>query len=68
MEGCRLLCAKGYGHPIRVIAGNLGVPPDLTPRPITQRSGKAKFVRDWNAASTSLRDVARRWAPEVLGQ
>jgi putative spermidine/putrescine transport system substrate-binding protein len=66
-EGQRLF-AKGYAHPIRAVAGNFSVPADLKPRPITELSGKAKFVRDWNAASNLLRDVARRWAQEVLGQ
>ena len=32
---------------------------------ITQLSGKAQFVRDWNAASNLLRDVARRWIEAV---
>jgi len=50
------------------VAGNLSLPADLKPRPITELSGKARFVRDWNAASNLLRDVARRWAQEVLGQ
>ncbi len=62
------LFAKGYAHPIRVIAGNLKLPTDLSPRPITPISGNDKFVRDWNAASVLLRDVAKRWAQEVLGQ
>ena len=66
-EGQRLF-AKGYAHPIRVVAGNLTLPPDLSPKPITQLSGNTKYVRDWNAASVLLRDVAQRWAQEVLGQ
>jgi putative spermidine/putrescine transport system substrate-binding protein len=66
-EGQRLF-AKGYAHPIRVVAGNLTLPPDLNPKPITQLSGNTKYVRDWNAASVLLRDVAQRWAQEVLGQ
>jgi len=66
-EGQRLF-AKGYAHPIRVIAGNLTLPADLNPKPITQLGSSAKYVRDWNAASLLLRDVARRWAQEVLGQ
>ena len=66
-EGQRLF-AKGYAHPIRVIAGNLTLPADLNPKPTTRLSGNAKYVRDWNTASLLLRDVARRWAQEVLGQ
>jgi putative spermidine/putrescine transport system substrate-binding protein len=62
------LFAKGYAHPIRAVAGNLQLPADLKPKPITELSGKAQYVRDWNAASALLRDVARRWAQEVLGQ
>lgn len=66
-EGQRIF-AKGYAHPIRAIAGNLTLPADLQPRPITELSGKAMFVRDWNAASNLLRDLASRWTQEVLGQ
>ena len=65
-EGQRLF-AKGYAHPIRVVAGNLTLPADLNPKPITQLTG-GKYVRDWNAASVLLRDVAKRWAQEVLAQ
>jgi putative spermidine/putrescine transport system substrate-binding protein len=62
------LFAKGYAHPIRVVAGNLKLPAGLSPQPITKLSANDKYVRDWNAASNLLRDVARRWATEVLGQ
>lgn len=62
------LFAKGYAHPIRVVAGNLTLPANLEPKPITQLGADAKFVRDWGAASNLLRDIARRWAQEVLGQ
>lgn len=64
----QLLFAKGYAHPIRVVAGNLALPAGQQPRPITPLSANDKYVRDWNAASNTLRDVARRWATEVLGQ
>jgi|KBSSwiStaDraftv2_1062776.scaffolds.fasta_scaffold395117_1 putative spermidine/putrescine transport system substrate-binding protein len=66
-EGQRLF-AKGYAHPIRVVAGNLTLAADQNPRPITQLGSNTKYVRDWTAASVLLRDVAQRWAQEVLGQ
>jgi hypothetical protein len=50
------------------LAGNLKLPADTEPKPITAIPPEAKYVRDWNAASILLRDISRRWAQEVLGQ
>ena len=65
----QLLFVEQHAHPIRYLAGNLSVPPNLKDKLLPDDQYKsAKSVKDWDAAYTQTSKIAELWASQVLGQ